>query len=563
MVIMLKKGIKGEPHSPPYMMHKYWARRPHNVFREIIVRYTNHGDVILDPFCGGGVTVVEGLQLKRKVIGVDLNPLSTYVTEMEVSPVNLEEFYCAKDSVVNQVGSEIQKLYETECRHCGEVAICDWIEWKNEEPIGVSYICEHCGTREMALPNDKDKIRGASVSTGFDYAIKSKGLWFPTDEVPDGDKTSSIIKGGVTHFHQLFSRRNLLALSLLWQAINRIPSENSRLFLRFVFSSSLKWASRQSHRRGNIVEGWAMHAYWVYPAELEINVWNTFQRRFIAIARGKRFTNLAIGDYYRKGTSFKDLSDNGATCLLLNQSSTSLPINDNQIDAVITDPPYGGNVNYGELADFWNIWHRFGDKGIIDKSLEAVINQHQRKSLAEYQVLLEGVFSESYRVLKPGGVCAVTFNSKDLGVVAAFIEAVTTAGFNFHPHGLLYQPPIQAYSTTVHAKDLGAFTGDFIFTLFKENKTKAVREFADSESIKRKIEETIKAFKTDEELHRHSQAGLRQRLYEIIIPFLAFYAGHDRNNYWYTVKELGRELSYLEELMPNIKAWCKGVYKYK
>jgi tRNA G10 N-methylase Trm11 len=30
-----------------------------------------------------------------------------------------------------------------------------------------------------------------------------------------------------------------------------------------------------------------------------------------------------------------------------------LPIPEETIDAVITDPPFGGNVNYGELADYW------------------------------------------------------------------------------------------------------------------------------------------------------------------------------------------------------------------
>ena len=71
-------------------MHKYFARRPWNVFRELISHYTSPGEIVLDPFCGGGVTVVEALKLGRKVIGVDVNPLATYVTSMEVRPVDIE-----------------------------------------------------------------------------------------------------------------------------------------------------------------------------------------------------------------------------------------------------------------------------------------------------------------------------------------------------------------------------------------------------------------------------------------------------------------------------------------
>jgi len=62
------KIVEAKQHSPAYMMHRYFARRPYNVFSELIKHYTEEGDVILDPFCGGGVTIVEGLLLKRKVI---------------------------------------------------------------------------------------------------------------------------------------------------------------------------------------------------------------------------------------------------------------------------------------------------------------------------------------------------------------------------------------------------------------------------------------------------------------------------------------------------------------
>ena len=76
----IKSGVKAEPHTAVYKMHRYFARRPYNVFRHLIEHYTDEGDIILDPFCGGGVTVVEGLRLKRKVIGVDINPMATFIT---------------------------------------------------------------------------------------------------------------------------------------------------------------------------------------------------------------------------------------------------------------------------------------------------------------------------------------------------------------------------------------------------------------------------------------------------------------------------------------------------
>lgn len=560
MVVPLVKSIKAKPHSPPYMMHKFWARRPHNVFRELITNYTKQGDIILDPFCGGGVTVVEGLQLRRKVIGIDLNPLATYVTEMEVAPVNLDELYLAYEALEQNIGQEILELYKTECRNCGKDAICDWVEWKDQEPVKLAYVCSSCRAKGEASPSDEDKTLAMAIDRSFEQKVRASALWYPDDEIPDGDKTHGLIKSGITNFYQLFTKRNLLALALLWANIDEVTDEQPRSFLRFIFSSALKWASRQSHRRGNIIEGWAMHAYWLYPVELEINVWNTFARRFVATARGKRFSNLAIGDYYRRASSFDQLRGEG-TCLILNQSSTSLPIPDGKVDAVITDPPYGGNVNYGELADYWCIWHRFGGRGTIDKSLEVIINEHQRKSLLSYDELLRQVFSECYRVLKPSGVAVVTFNNRNLGVVGAFVQAITKAGFSLYPEGLLYQPPIKAYTTTFHAKDLGAFTGDFMFTLLKENH-RPVHLETDHNTITEKVEQLILEFLHSCELHRHTQADLRQQLYQVLIPFLATYASRDDDTYWQVVQELRQQLGSLDKLLPEIRAWCRNRYQY-
>ena len=51
--------IVAKAHTPPYKIHKYFARRPHNVFNQLIENFTSPGEIILDPFCGGGVTIYE------------------------------------------------------------------------------------------------------------------------------------------------------------------------------------------------------------------------------------------------------------------------------------------------------------------------------------------------------------------------------------------------------------------------------------------------------------------------------------------------------------------------
>ena len=84
LVKPIDKSIKAKGHTPQYRMHRYFARRPYNVFRGLISHYSKKGDIVLDCFCGGGVTVFEGAALERKVVGVDINPLATFITRMQM-----------------------------------------------------------------------------------------------------------------------------------------------------------------------------------------------------------------------------------------------------------------------------------------------------------------------------------------------------------------------------------------------------------------------------------------------------------------------------------------------
>ena len=304
--------------------------------------------------------------------------------------------------------------------------------------LRLKYQCPACGYSGEKRPTDADNELARHFEQDFDSSIDREHLSFPRTAIPPGDKTSSLLSHNVNHFYELFTKRNLLALAILRKEIDSMENADGD-FLRFVFSSSLKWASRQSHLRGEIVEGWALHAYWIYPKSLEINVWNTFERRWQAVARGKRYSNRTI-EACKFAESFDDLSRGRATCLILTGSSTHLPLPTESVDTIVTDPPYGANVNYGELSDYWTIWFRDGK--LIDKKDEIIVNRTQAKKVEDYESLLHSVFKECYRVLKSGRCLVSTFNSRDLRIVASFVVAASKAGFVLHPDGLLYQKPI-------------------------------------------------------------------------------------------------------------------------
>jgi putative DNA methylase len=529
-------------------MHKYFARRPWNVFRELISHYTSTGEIVLDPFCGGGVTVVEALKLGRKVIGVDVNPLATYVTRMEVRPVDIEMLEQAFNRARRNVRQRIMSMYKTTCTKCKLEAFADWLEW--DEPakqiLRLEYECPACGYSGEKKPTEVDIKLAQQIETDFDSSIDREGLSFPRTGIPAGDKTSSLLSKDVNYFHELFTRRNLLALAILRKEIDSMENSYGD-FLRFVFSSSLKWASRQSHLRGEIVEGWALHAYWIYPKSLEINVWNTFERRWQAIKRGKRYSNRSI-EACKFGERFDDLSRGRATCLILTGSSANLPVPTESVDTIVTDPPYGGNVNYGELSDYWTIW--FSDGKLIDKKDEVIVNRTQAKKVEDYENLLHSVFKECYRVLKTGRYLVSTFNSRDLRIVASFVVAASKAGFMLHPDGLLYQKPIRAYTTTFHAMQIGAFVGDFVFTFTKTKQEPTVVPARDELG---RINRYVGNLVNEEVSGEMVEPQVREKAYRALIPFLAKYASSDIDACRSAVEFFEGEMRRQDEHFKNVR----------
>jgi len=512
--------LEAKPHTAVYRMHKYFARRPWNVFSSLVSQYSSEGDIVLDPFFGGGATIVEAMKLRRKAVGVDVNPIAVYVTSMECAPADLTEFASSFDGLRGRIEDDLQSLYRTRCSKCGSGAVADWLEWdeKTKRPLRVKLYCAHCGSIEKRADR-RDQALAEEIEQGFNRRVERLGLWFPRTRIPRGDKTDSLLARNLVSFDELFTIRNLLALASLRREILKTKSKAARELLMFVFSSSLKWASRQSHLRGRIVEGWAMHAYWIYPKSLEMNVWNVFKRRYQAISRGKKYSNEHIGPYCRITDDFTKLVDGDATCFLLNGDAAELPIPDDSVDVVITDPPYGGNVNYAELSDFWYVWLSNGRT--IDKKGEVVINRTQEKSIEDYERHLEAVFKECCRVLKRGSYFVSTFNSKDSRIVASFILAASAAGLTLLPDGVKYQAPIRPYATTFHAMQIGAFVGDFIFT-FRKDPSQPKTNFDEAEW--RKTQAEISQLVDEGVRSGRPEPNLREQAYGLLIPFLAKYA---------------------------------------
>ena len=121
-------------------------------------------------------------------------------------------------------------------------------------------------------------------------------------------------------------------------------------------------------------------------------------------------------------------------------------IADASIDAVVMDPPYGANVMYAELSDFFYVWLKrtagrvFPElfrRNLTDKENEAVANAakfHGTKGAAalaerDYQERMASIFAECRRVLKPGGIMTVMFTHKETSAWDALTKGLMEARF--------------------------------------------------------------------------------------------------------------------------------------
>ncbi|WP_269073709.1 DUF1156 domain-containing protein [Halobacterium sp. KA-6] len=88
---------------------------------------------ILDPFMGGGTSLVEASRFGAEVVGNDLNPVAWFVTkkELEAGQTDVEELEEAFEQVKEDVADEITQYYRTPCPngdHEADVMYNFWVK---------------------------------------------------------------------------------------------------------------------------------------------------------------------------------------------------------------------------------------------------------------------------------------------------------------------------------------------------------------------------------------------------------------------------------------------------
>jgi ribosomal protein S27E len=149
-----------QSYRPVIGVHKWFARRPGTLFRNLLLAeynglvplkdsfYRAHRlrGVIADPFMGGGTSVVEANRLGFNVIGTDVNPMAYWIVHQEFAPVDDARLVAAAEEVISDVGSEISHFYRTTCAICGREAAVKYYLWVKLAR------CPKCGEQVPLFP---------------------------------------------------------------------------------------------------------------------------------------------------------------------------------------------------------------------------------------------------------------------------------------------------------------------------------------------------------------------------------------------------------------------------
>ena len=68
--------------------HRYPAKFIPQIVSRLAEKYTNEGDLIVDPFGGCGTTLVESKVMGRPSVGVDINPVAVLITKAKITPID-------------------------------------------------------------------------------------------------------------------------------------------------------------------------------------------------------------------------------------------------------------------------------------------------------------------------------------------------------------------------------------------------------------------------------------------------------------------------------------------
>lgn len=454
-----------------YKIHKYWARKPWYIVEKYIEQYSLPGELVMDPFCGSGCTGLEAIINGRNFLGQDLNPIALAVSDGTLQQeIPWDSLWRDIDEVSHACSDRILSLYEADqrCEQCGKTMYFKHINIgpKFQKNISGCVCCIHCRTKSVRRALTDAEIEKREIQQQS-LVIRD---WIPDTEFPEKFYKDRFSYKGIASVNDMYTVRNLYALSLLYAAILRTEEPN-RQFLTLAFTNTLLHVSKLKSER---VRPLGVNNYWIPDDYMEENVWIRFQDRLKNLVAAKKQQEKRIAEKQKNGISYGKWN--------LKQQSALHDMGEECVDYFFTDPPYGDTIQYSELSFIWNAWLQKE----YPATEEIIINPVQNKGTSEFSALLAEALRNIYRALKDQHYLTLCFQNKDSAIWKEVIRHCREIGFKL--------TDVSIYNT--YGNPFNRNWADFspksdIYVTFQKGRTDRFPSYAKRETIPDIIREIV------------------------------------------------------------------------
>ena len=298
---------------------------------------------------------------------------------------------------------------------------------------------------------------------------------YPTDVALPSDADADYV-------HELFSDTQLARLSLLKHLIKKHSKGPVRNTLMLMFSGLINKINLTYHASAGRSEGrgdsgpFRYYRYRVAANPADLDIIHYFRLRLKAVKRAKDEIASLMPENWKDSWS------------AAKGSATSLEgIEDETVDYIYTDPPYGSKIQYLDLSIMWNAWL---DLKVTDDDYqhEAIEGGKLKKTQSEYGNLLTESIREMYRVLKYDRWLSFVFAHKDPAYWHIIVEAAESVGFEY------VSAVKQSNNKITYKKNQNPFTvlsGQLILNFRKVKSPKAILKLDLGSDITAIVYETV------------------------------------------------------------------------